>query len=137
MVQRFLKDKKVVLILNGRYAGKKAAIVNFNDDGDKRRKFGHCLVVGLEKAPRKITKDMSQKKRAKRSRMKPFIKVINSNHVMPTRYSLNVKFDKAVVNKDALKEPTKRAAARKQIKRQLSQHFKNGQNLWFFSKLRF
>ncbi|EGD74916.1 60S ribosomal protein RL27 [Salpingoeca rosetta] len=135
--QRFLKEKKVVLILSGRYAGKKAAIVSHSDEGDKKHKFGHCLVVGLEKPPRKITKDMGVKKRAKRSRMVPFVKVINTNHIMPTRYSLNLKFNKDVVSKEALKNPVKKAAARKEVKKQLSRHFKKGENTWFFSKLRF
>eukprot|EP01147_Barroeca_monosierra_P010729 gene10729-2819_t len=104
-MQRFLKEKKVVLVLNGRYAGKKAVIINHTEDGDGRRPFGHCLIAGLERGPRKITKQMGTKKKSKRSRVKPFLKIVNANHIMPTRYSLSVEFNKKIVTKDCVKDP--------------------------------
>eukprot|EP00043_Microstomoeca_roanoka_P020652 m.253593 g.253593 ORF g.253593 m.253593 type:complete len:137 (+) comp17233_c0_seq1:89-499(+) len=134
---RFLKDKKVVLILNGRHAGKKAVIVSHSDEGAEKRKYGHCIVAGLDRAPRKITKQMSKKKQAKRSKLKPFIKVVNANHVMPTRYSFDVAFDKTLVSKDSLKDAAAKARARREIKRKFSSAFKSGTNPWFFTKLRF
>ena len=82
---KFLTAGKVVLILNGRYAGKKAVIVKNFDDGSKERPYGHALVVGIEKAPLAITKSMGQKRIAKRSKVKPFVKIVNYNHIMPTR----------------------------------------------------
>ena len=44
-----LREKKVVIILAGRYAGKKAVIVKSNDDGSQKRPYGHCLVAGISK----------------------------------------------------------------------------------------
>lgn len=38
-----LKTGKVVVILAGRYAGRKAVIVKTFDDGNSARKFGHCV----------------------------------------------------------------------------------------------
>ena len=51
---KFLKTGKVVLLLQGRFAGKKAVIVQNNDNGTKERNYGHCLVAGVEKAPKKV-----------------------------------------------------------------------------------
>ena len=45
---------KVVILLTGRYAGKKAVIVKNNDDGTSGRPYGHAIVAGLAKEPRKV-----------------------------------------------------------------------------------
>ena len=66
---KFLKAGKVVLLLNGRQAGKKAVIVKSYDEGTPDRPYGHALVAGIMKYPLKITKNMSEKKIAKRSRV--------------------------------------------------------------------
>merc|ERR1712172_397771 len=83
----FLFDIFLVL-LNGRYAGKKAIVVKPFDDGSKPRPFGHALVAGVDRAPLKVTKKMSKKKITKRTKVKPFVKYVNYNHLMPTRYSV-------------------------------------------------
>ena len=49
-----LQAGKVVILLTGRYAGKKAVIVKNNDDGTSSRPYGHALVCGLSKEPRKV-----------------------------------------------------------------------------------
>jgi hypothetical protein len=48
---RFIKPGRVVLLLSGRFAGKKAVVVRAYDEGTKDRPFGHALVVGIEKPP--------------------------------------------------------------------------------------
>merc|ERR1712086_853537 len=102
---KFLKAGKVVLLLNGRMAGKKAVIVKTFDDGTADRPYGHCIVAGIQKYPLKITKSMSEKKIAKRSRIKPFIK--------STRYALDIEL-KSVVTADVVagSNPTARQNAR-------------------------
>ena len=66
---KFLKAGKVVLLLQGRMAGKKAVIVKTFDEGTPDRPYGYCLVAGIQKYPLKITKTMSEKKVAKRSKV--------------------------------------------------------------------
>jgi hypothetical protein len=44
----------VVILLTGRYAGKKAVIVKNQDDGTSGRPYGHAIVAGLAKEPRKV-----------------------------------------------------------------------------------
>merc|ERR1712216_375053 len=97
----------VVVVLQGRYAGKKAVIVKNVDDGSSAHPYGHALVCGLSTIPRKVTKKMDEKKQAKRSRCKTFIKNVNYSHLMPTRYTLDVDL-KNVVTSDALDNATKR-----------------------------
>merc|ERR1712055_732364 len=87
---KFMKSGKVVLVLGGKYAGRKAIIVKNYDDGTQDRPYGHALVAGINEYPRKVTKPMGKKRISKRSKSKPFVKVINYNHLMPTRYSVDV-----------------------------------------------
>ena len=49
-----MQPGKVVILLGGRYAGKKAVIVKNFDDGTSSRPYGHALVCGLSKEPRKV-----------------------------------------------------------------------------------
>jgi large subunit ribosomal protein L27e len=87
MAKGIMKPGRVVLLLNGRFAGKKAIIVKSYDDGVKiGRRFPHALVAGIYKAPRKITKRMGKNRMAERMKIRPFIKVANYAHLMPTRY---------------------------------------------------
>jgi len=51
---KFLKANKVVVLLQGRYAGRKAVIVKNFDDGTKERPYGHAIVCGIAKYPRKV-----------------------------------------------------------------------------------
>lgn len=204
MAVKFLKDKKVVVLLNGRYAGKKAVIVKNTrafpffslgavhldgwtrsfrkwlpsgmgapcpllplcphlskclimssapfEENDKAsgKKFGAALVCGVDRYPLKVTKGMSAKRVERRSRIKPFVKLVNYTHVMPTRYSLDADL-KEVVTTDLLKDPAKKKEARKDIKKIFEEKYaclvyagplmpcrhKSGQNKWFFQKLRF
>lgn len=45
------------------------------DEGTKDRPYPHAIVAGIERYPRKVTRRMGQKKLARRSKVKPFIKV--------------------------------------------------------------
>ncbi|KAI8463449.1 MAG: ribosomal L27e protein family-domain-containing protein [Monoraphidium minutum] len=133
---KFLKAQKVVILLTGKYAGKKAVIVKNFDDGNSARPYGHALVCGLSKEPRKVTKRSSKKTQARRSSLKTFVKVVNYQHMMPTRYQLDVDL-KAVITPDTLDNATKKVEARKEAKKLLEEKFKTGKNRWFFTKLRF
>lgn len=45
--------------------------------------------------------------------------------------------DKAVVNKESLKNPTKKRKAVVSIKKDFEARYKSGKNKWLFTKLRF
>lgn len=87
-------------MLAGKYAGRKAVVVKAAEGGSDK-KFGHALgtkhnfffdqlpelavVAGIDRYPRKVTRSMNRKKVEKRSKVKPFVKVLNFNHILPTR----------------------------------------------------
>jgi len=134
---KFLKPGKVAIVLSGRFAGKKVVIVKNYDDGTKERQYGHAIVAGIERYPAKVTKRMGPKRIAKRSRIKPFIKIVNYNHLMPTRYQFDLDDIKQIVTSEVFKEPTQRETAKKALRKSLKEKYKSGKNRWFFDKLRF
>ena len=104
------------VVVRGRYAGKKVVIVKPHDEGSKSHPFGHALVAGIERYPLKVTKKHGAKKVAKRTKIKPFIKVVNYNH---------------------FEQPSQREEAKKVVKKAFEERHQAGKNQWFFSKLRF
>ena len=122
---KFMKPGRVCIVLTGRQAGKKAIIVHSNDKGTNNRKFPHALVAGVERAPLKVTKKMGKKRLAKRSRVKPFSKFINFNHLLPTRYTVP-DFDLSAVNSTALAEPETKKEAKKALKEEFESRYVKG-----------
>mmetsp|Transcript_31691 Transcript_31691/g.75230 ORF Transcript_31691/g.75230 Transcript_31691/m.75230 type:complete len:143 (+) Transcript_31691:23-451(+) len=139
-----IKSGKVVLVLSGRFAGKKAVVVRTFDDGTSDKKFGHALIAGVDRAPRKVTKSMSKAKVAKRSKVKPFLKYINFTHLMPTRYSVDMDLKKMVDENDVKEDSTQ---VKKDLKKVFEERYLNQKDLknekkaagnsYFFSRLRF
>ncbi|RCK62990.1 60S ribosomal protein L27 [Candida viswanathii] len=134
---KFIKSGKVAIVVRGRYAGKKVVIVKPHDEGTKSHPFPHAIVAGVERTPLKVTKKMDAKKVAKRTKVKPFVKLVNYNHLMPTRYSLDVESFKSAVTSESLEEPTQREEAKKVVKKAFEEKHQAGKNKWFFQKLHF
>ena len=98
--------------MNGRYAGKKGIIIRSNYENSKDKKSPHCLVVGLSKAPRRVTKKSLKKAEErlrkiesskadaatvtaqlnKLKRLGVFIKTYNMSHLLATRYKVEEDF---------------------------------------------
>ncbi len=142
-MKKFLKPGKIVIMLTGKYAGKKAVILKVFYEGSKDRKFGHALVAGISRFPRKVTRSMSDERIAKRIRIKPFVKYVNFNHFMPTRYllkqeqldvkgltrsfeshSILKKEGEADKQRDPLANADFKAGLRKEIKKHLEEKYK-------------
>ncbi|KAK9720539.1 60S ribosomal protein L27B [Basidiobolus ranarum] len=134
---KFIKPGKVAIILQGRYAGKKVVVIKNFDEGTKERPYGHAIVAGVERYPLKVNKSMGKKRISKRSKVKPFVKVVNYNHIMPTRYALELEELKKAVSTETFAEPTQRNAAKKNVKKVFEERYVSGKNKWFFTKLRF
>merc|ERR1712217_336934 len=96
------------------------------------RSYGHAVVVGLAREPRKVIKRSSQKKQDRKSRVKTFIKTVNYQHLMPTRYTLEADL-KSVVTAEAQENPKKKKS-RKEASKIFEEKFKTGKSRWFFSK---
>ena len=91
--KKLFKFGRVVVLLTGKYAGKKAVIIKVMAEGTRERSFPHLLVAGMATNPKKVSKKMSEERIAKRIRIKPFVKYVNMNHVMPTRYMSKPELD--------------------------------------------
>mmetsp|Transcript_27290 Transcript_27290/g.41837 ORF Transcript_27290/g.41837 Transcript_27290/m.41837 type:complete len:146 (-) Transcript_27290:45-482(-) len=142
-----LKSGKVVIVLQGRYAGKKAVVVKTFEEGSDEKNFSHVLVAGIDRGPRKVTRSMTKKKVEKRSRcMKPFVKYINVRHVFPTRYVVDMDMKKAVDEADLVDEE-KKVDVKKGLKKVFEDRYLNQKAVtsekkaagssYFFQKLRF
>ena len=117
------------------------------EDGNSDKRFSHCLVAGLARNPRKVTKAMSKEKVEKRSKaMKPFVKYVNVRHVFPTRYVVDIDLKKAVDEAD-LVDPEKKVEVKKGLKKIFYDRYMNQKEVtsekkaqgssYFFQKLRF
>ena len=114
---------------------RQVVIIQPVDAGNKLHPYGHALVAGIERYPSKITRRMSKTRQEKRSKVKPFIKVVNYNHLMPTRYTLELEGLKGVVSNDTFKEVSQREEAKKSVKKVLEERYTSGKNRWFFTPL--
>ena len=101
---KFYKPGKIVVVLNGRFAGRKGIIVKSNYESVIDRKYPHCMVVGLSHGPRKPTRKNIAKLQAKIKQLESqentvdrikklksfgvFIKNYNMSHLLATRYTL-------------------------------------------------
>ena len=110
-------------------------IIQPQDTGTKAHPFPHALVAGIERYPVPITRRMSKTRQEKCSKVKPFIKIINYNHLMPTRYNLELEGLKGVVSNDTFKETSQREEAKKTVKKTLEERYTSGKNRWFFTPL--
>ncbi|KAK9851501.1 hypothetical protein MYU51_009869 [Penicillium brevicompactum] len=119
------------------FPSKQVVIVQPNDAGSKSHPFSYAIVAGIERYPLKVTRGMGKKLVDRRSRIKPFIKVVNYNHLMPTRYTLELEGLKGTVSNDTFKEVSQREDAKKNIKKALEDRYTSGKNRWFFTALRF
>lgn len=63
-----IKPGKVVIVLAGRYAGRKAIVVKTFDDATKEHKFGHALIAGIDKVRRANQRQTTNRQREERER---------------------------------------------------------------------
>ena len=96
-------------------------------------------MAGIARYPRKVTKRMGKKKQARRNKIKPFVKVLNYNHLMatrlviflslgrsnskfdPSRYTVDINFEKSLVNKDSFRDAGLRRKAVRDVKDKLEE----------------
>ena len=104
------------------------------------------MVVGVDRAPRDVTRRMSKKRFIRRTQVKTFVKFVNHNHLMPTRYT-TTDVDLKDVKDEGIATAEKRAELTKALGKSLSetyrkmpdpsQHEKAGHLRFFFKKLHF
>lgn len=132
---KFLKPGKVVIVTSGRFAGKKGVIVQNTDSKNKERPYGHSVLAGIKKYPRKVIRGMSKRRILRRSTVGTFLRVFNHKHFLPTRYNMDL--SKELRGKINMSDAAKKSQARKLIKKLFQARYNSGSNRWFFQKLRF
>jgi len=99
--------------------------------------------AGIERAPLAVTKIMSKKKIVKRSKVKPFVKYVNYNHLMPTRYTVTDIDVKQLLTPEMMKKVDAKVEAKKNLKKAMEKRYLektktvNAGISYFFHKLRF
>mmetsp|Transcript_19161 Transcript_19161/g.39090 ORF Transcript_19161/g.39090 Transcript_19161/m.39090 type:complete len:150 (-) Transcript_19161:877-1326(-) len=144
------KNGRVVLILNGKFSGHKALIIN-----NSEKKFSNdpknLVLLGIKTYPKKITRKMLKNKIDKRSKIRTFVKIMNKNHVFPTRYVMDFEtYHKEIIEKkveeifDSKKNSTKEKSSGTLNKFHFfpldnifMQKYFSGKNKWFFTPLKF
>ncbi|KAH8604989.1 putative KOW motifRibosomal L27e protein family [Trypanosoma vivax] len=132
---KFLRPGKVVIVTSGRYAGKKAVIVQNTDSKSKERSYGHSLLAGIKKYPRKVVRGMSKRVILRRSQVGVFLRVVNHKHFLPTRYNMDLSRDlRGLIN---VSDASHKAKSKKLVKKLFQARYNAGSNRWFFQRLRF
>lgn len=103
-------------------------------------------MAGISRNPRDIKRRINKKKFIKKSGVKTFLKHINQNHVIPTRFVVN-DFEFKDLKDDAVKTAEGKAASRKDLRKKFTEAYRNLPNpktndkahnvRFFFSRLRF
>lgn len=130
------RPKRCAIVLSGKYAGRKAVVLQAYDNGTKTRKYSYAIVAGVERPPQKVTKKMSEKKIASRTAVKTFVKAINYQHLLPTRFEVK---DMPVedLKVDQIKDAEKKKELSTQLHKFFTENYKAGKNEWLYRKLRF
>ena len=128
-------------MLQGRHAGKKALVLAAYPEPTEDRKFPYAVVMGIEKYPKKVSKDMTQEQLVKKTQVKVFVKAVNFNHIMLTRHTLKDEdlFKKISVEKvvGSLKDVAAKKQVLEEASKVLRQKYLNNKMSWFFKPLQF
>lgn len=132
---------RFVIVEQGRMAGKKALVLASYPGGSEDRKYPYAIVLGIEKCPRRVNKEMSTETLVKKTQVKPFIKVMNLNHLLLTRHVVrdpqfwaNLETEKLI---SAMGDPAEKKKQLEVTGAALRQKYLNDMNPWFFTQLKF
>ena len=123
------KQNMIVVITNGRLAGKKAVVLGEVDE--------HTIVVaGVNRIPAKSEDYMPAWQQRKNAKFLTFIKKINMNHVLATRYKADIGLSKVSL-KDAVESIESRQAANGEANKIMKNAFEESKSKWLFTTLKF
>lgn len=112
----------------------------------QRYKFPHLLVAGIARNLIAPKRSFNKKKFIKKTGVKSFVKYVNQNHVMPTRFIVG-DFDLKDISDDNLKTSDARKELRKKVRDRFTEVYrkmpnpkeneKAGHTKFFYTRLRF
>lgn len=132
---------RFAILLHGRHAGKKVIVLSVFNEPSETRKYPHAIVLGIEKAPKLLSKDMTQEQMVKRTQIKTFIKTVNYNHLLLTRHVLKeedfwtkIKVETLIKSMD---DTAEKKTALQEVSKVLRQKYLNNKMPWLFKPLQF
>ena len=142
-MERPFENGRLVILLKGKYAGRKAVIIDKNEISDMKRTESYIKIVGIKNFPKKINRNMKNEVKKKKCIVKPFTKVINKKHIFLTRYSLEGVNKLQELDANNLKSNLDYSTLEHNKKKLKSLEgfftdlYLSGKNNWFFRKLKF
>jgi large subunit ribosomal protein L27e len=132
---------RFVVLTGGRHAGKKAIVLQAYPDPTDSRKYPHAVVLGIDKAPKPLKKEMSDQELVKKTQIKCFVKTINFNHLLLTRHVMKDDDFWAKANVadviTSMADPAQKKACLDNLASMLRQKYLNNRVPWFFKTLKF
>lgn len=123
------KQNMIVVLTNGRLAGKKAVVLKEVDENT-------IVVAGVNRVPTKSETYMPSWQQRKNAKFLTFIKKVNVNHVLATRY----KADIGLNNLDAenvVVDVTSKQAINEKANKIMQSAFEEDKAKWLFTSLKF
>ncbi|RVD92250.1 60S ribosomal L27 [Tubulinosema ratisbonensis] len=122
------EENTIVVVLKGRFAGKKGIVVSVSEDKNR------YTVIGIEKMPKPVKEDMNEKLKQKFLKMKTFIKTYNGGHILATRFKSDIKLSGIDFAKLTSAEERKKVS--ELVKNTFDNAIKQKKSPWLFSKLK-
>ena len=136
-----IKPGRFVIILQGRHAGQKALVAAVYPTGTETHKFPTAVVIGLDQSPSKVSKTMTQYQLVRKTQVRVFVKQMNFNHLLVTRFTISEDDIFNKISPEAIVKSFNDQAEKKKIIESLNnilhQKYLNGKFRWFFAKLKF
>lgn len=142
------KKGRIVIILNGRHAGKKAIVIKDKISSGNNSLLNNIGIIGIKNLPSRESRKKQSGTVGSKRRIKVFLKLMNKNHVIPTRYFVDLNpnqqtlisnisnsfFDKKM-NRDTSDKFVEENMW--QINNIFMDKYFSGKNKWFFKTLKF
>ncbi|XP_075403656.1 large ribosomal subunit protein eL27-like [Tenrec ecaudatus] len=125
----FRKPRKVVLVLAGCCSGRKAAAMkNLGEGTCPRLPCGRALLPGIDSNPHKVTAARGKRKIAKRSTVKPVVKIHQNKHLRSSRCPVATPLGQNCSRGGLLK---RKASVEAKVKAE--ERYKTDKDKWLFS----
>lgn len=123
------KPNMIVVITNGRLAGKKAVVVKEVDDST-------VVVAGINRIPSPTENYMQSWEKRKNEKFLTFIKKINVNHIIATRYKADVGLSSLEID-GSLADLKAKQVANEAANKILKSAYESKKAKWLFTSLKF
>ncbi|KAI5148633.1 large subunit ribosomal protein L27e [Enteropsectra breve] len=123
------KENMIVVITNGRLAGKKGVVLKALDDT-------HVLVAGVNRVPKSVEDHAAPWEKRKFAKFLTFIKKINVNHVLATRYKADMGLT-AINCDDAVNDVKEKQLLNEKANKMMKDAYEASKSKWLFSALKF